>query len=1066
MRGKVLLYVLCCLSFVVRAQTVDLRFQQFDFNNTLSAYVINDLEQDAPGFIWIATNSGLFRFDGRDIKPYLNPDGKQYGIHETSVIQLYNDAKGRLWIGMNSHLAYYDLDSDSVITVANEAQPHGLQSAWVSRITEDQNNQLFVSQANDIYALQPDSLHFTLYYQLQGQDITDFFFDDQNQLWISGERSVYRIHTNNHHQQAEEMPVSTLLPAGAMIIDILLHKGNLWVLTLEHGVFACNLNEKSVQQYEYQPGGYNYARELYHDREGRLWLVTFSGLKMYVDDRDFFQGYYPSKDDEYTIKPNVSRVFQDRDLNYWTLHVPGGIGFSPRSNPISRFDSKTNSPFRLSSDHVTAVCEDASGNLWMGNAFNGIDVFEWAKGRTVTYHYQEGNAKSLGKGAILEIFRDSKDNMWVGSYWGGLQRFRPISGDFESFVHHEERNSISGNDVRSIAEDHEGNLWVCVHGKGVDRFDPVKGTWQNYNKENAQLANDFTFEIAFDTLGTAWVGTAWGLSSLAKGDSVFRTRRHNDSDPNSLSANLVQALYVDDINRVWAGTSNGLNLYLPETDGFRLYNAGLKNKQVVSISGDDSLLIWCGTSNGISRIDPETGSVLNMGRDHGFISNTFEARSVYNNGLGTLFFGTKDGINYFNTAEITSKDKAPKVVLTRLKILDREAVIGKDIDRNIVTAGKLTLKHNYKMLSLSFAALDYLEPEKHRYAYMLEGFDLDWNVVDNQNTVTFTNLKYGDYLFKVRASNREGVWTDEWTQLQILVKPPFWNLWYFHLLITILVTLLLYWIIVNRESRFRRVNALLEQKVMERTIDINRQNELLEKQKLELVKAGQVKDRFFSILAHDLRSPVYSLIQLTYLLKQKIGEGEPGNFETIVDKVALSAENTRNLLDDLLLWGNAHRGHVFLELTRIKALTLVMQSVDVYRTIAEEKKISIEILIPEEAEVEVDVNSMKVVFRNLLSNAIKFSYPKSVIEIKGKVKNDEVRISIIDYGVGMDKEQLSHIFDFGSKESTRGTKGEHGTGLGVILARELTEQNGGTIGVKSRKESGTRFTITLPLVKN
>ncbi|MBN2806503.1 MAG: hypothetical protein JXR22_07570 [Prolixibacteraceae bacterium] len=1056
--------MLCCLTFVVRAQTVDLRFQQLEFNNTLSAYVINELEQDAPGFIWIATNNGLFRFDGKEMKPYLNADGKQYGISESAVNQLYHDAQGRLWIGMNAHLAYYDLASDSVVTVASEVQPRGLQSAWVNRVAEDQHNEIFVSQAHTIYALHHDSLWFTSFFQLPGQDITTFFFDEENQLWVSGTNiiRVYNAGTDLSH----DVPAGKYLPVEARIIDMCLHKGRLWVLTLEHGLYACDLEHETVQQYEFQPGGYNYARELYHDREDRLWLVTFSGLKLYVEDRDFFQGYYPSKVDEYAIKPNVSRVFQDRDLNYWTLHIPGGIGFSPRSNPISRFDSRTNSPFRLSADNVTAVCEDASGNLWMGNAFNGIDVFEWAQGRTVSYHHQEGNSKSLGKGAILEIFRDSKDNMWVGSYWGGLQRFRPSSGDFESFLHHDGLNAISGNDVRSIAEDQEGNLWICVHGKGVDRFDPVQHTWRNFNQTNAQLVNDFTFEITFDSAGTAWVATAWGLSSLAAGDTVFRSYNHIENDPNSLSANLVSAVYVDGKNRVWAGTPNGLNLYLPEIDGFRLYNAGLKNKQVLSISADDSLMIWCGTSNGISRINPETGTVLNLGRDHGFISNTFEARSVYNNGIGTLFFGTKDGINYFNTAEIVTKNDAPKVVLTQLKILDREAEIGRDIDRNIVVASQLTLKHHYKILTLSFAAMDFLESDKHRYAYQLEGFDQGWNLLDNQSTVTFTNLKPGKYLFKVRAANREGAWAKDYTQLQIVVKPPFWNLWYFHLLITVLITLLLYWIIVNRESRYRKANALLEQKVMERTIDINRQNELLEKQKLELVKAGQVKDRFFSILAHDLRSPVYSLIQLTELLKKKISEGDTKTFSPIVDKVALSAKNTRNLLDDLLLWGNAQRGQISQNKQLIDAETLVMQSVAVYRQIAAEKKISLEVDVPAEALVEVDVNAMQVVFRNLLSNAIKFSHHKSVIEVKGRVKNNTVRISVTDFGVGMSKDQLAHLFDYGTKQSTRGTSGEEGTGLGIILSRELTEQNGGTIGVKSRKEFGARFTITLPLAKN
>lgn len=1062
MKGLLLSFILLVLSHLAQSQTVDLRFQPFEFNNSLSAYVINDLEQDEPGFIWIATNGGLFRFDGREIVPYLHPEAKQFGLSEGAVHDLYHDASGRLWLGMNGALAYYDLNSDSVVTVANETENRGLQSPWVSLIKEDRENALFVSQDQSLYTFDPDAAKFLKHCQLPHENISAFFFDEKNQLWISGDHSVYLY--DDEDKRLIERPLSNL-PGDAKIIDMHWHFSRLWVLTLEHGVFAFDLEKNQSKQYEYQPGAYNYARNLYIDREGHLWLVTFSGLKLYVLDRDFFQGYYPSIDDDYAIKPNVGKIFQDRDHNYWTLHVPGGIGFSPRPNPISRFDSRTNSPFRLSADNITAVCEDQEGNLWMGNAFNGIDVFAWAQGRTVTFQHEDGNPKSLGKGAILEIFRDSKGNMWVGSYWGGLQRFRPATNDFESFVYKESGHSISGNDVRSVAEDRDGKLWICVHGKGVDCYDPITKTWKNYNKSNAQLSNNYTFEIAFDSAGTAWVATAWGLSRLEQGDSIFRAYYHSNEDANSISASLVTTVYVDAVNRVWAGSPNGLNLYLPETDGFRIYNNGLKNKQVISISADDSMHIWCGTSNGISRIDPQSGAVLNLGVDHGFISNTFEARSVYNNNKGTLFFGTKDGINYFNTAEIVVKAEAPKVVLTRLKILDRNADIGRDLDRNIVVASALKLKHHYKMFTLWFAAMDFLEADKHRYAYMLEGFDHDWNVIEHQNSVSFTNLKPGKYLFKVKAANREGIWTDDFTSLKIVVEPPFWNLWYFHLLMVFLFVLLLYWIIINRERRLKKTNVLLEKMVLERTLDINRQNELLEQQKLELLRAGQVKDRFFSILAHDLRSPVYSVIQLLDLLKQKMMDGDDVAVIKVMEKVSISAENTRNLLDDLLLWGNAQRKHIVLDRMSISVESLVMQSVNVYKPIAAEKKISIEVLISDHCTIQVDVNSMQVVLRNLLSNAIKFSYPKSVIEVKARVKNHELRLSVTDYGVGMSKDQLARLFDYGSKQSTLGTTGEHGTGLGIILAKELTEQNGGSISVKSKKEFGTKFTISFPLVE-
>jgi len=1064
MRVMILIFFLFFHAVLLKGQTVDLRFQQFENNNFFSSLALSDVEQDQLGFIWLASNNGIHRYDGREIKSYLSVEGKQFGVNESAVTDLYSDNKGVLWMSLNAHLCYYDVYLDSVVTVVDEFSLKGLSTAYVSGLKEDSLNNLYIYQSNSVFRYDRDNDWFSEVFKTVDESITSFCFDENNLMWVATKNQVFTY--NSLSNQYEKTSVGQLLPNEATIVDLQFHNGNLWIACSDHGAFSFNTTNGTMKSYGQESEYENYIRSFYTDKDGFLWLVSMTGLKLYVADRDFFQGYYPNDDDNYSIKPYISKIFQDRDKNYWTLHVPGGIGFSPQSNKISRFDSKINSPFRLTANSITAVSEDQFGNLWMGNAFNGIDVFYWQKGRTITYGHDQNKKNSLGKGAILELFFDSNQNMWVGSYWGGLQRFRPETEDFVSYIHRpDHKNSISGNDIRSIAEDRFGNLWVCVHGKGIDRYDPKNDQWTNFNQANNQLSNDFTFEIAFDSNGKAWVASAWGLSSLIEGDSVFRNYFNLKTDSSSISANMISTVHIDRLNRVWAGTPNGLNLFLPDSDSFKRYGKGFKNKNVVSVSSDDSLKIWCGTFNGISRVDPETGNVLNLGRDHGFISDVFEARSVYNNKQGTLFFGTKDGINYFNTNDIKYNIIPPKVFVTSLKIIGRDAVLGEEIDCNIVVAKELHLDYDHKMVLFTFTAIDYVESDKQSYSYKLEGFDDNWNLTENQqNSAIYTNLKPGRYTFKVKAANKEGRWSDDYTQLIITVKPPFWKHWLFRFAVLLALVSITYLYIFNRERNLRKVNSMLEQKVLARTEAINEQNILLEKQKLDLIKIGQLKDRFFNILAHDLRSPVYSIVQLTGLLKERLSNDKMVEYYSISEIIHSSVENTQKLLDDLLMWGKAQSGREKTEMVKIKVVDLLQQSINVYQQIAEEKNIVIKVDLQTDAEVYVDVDAIRVVFRNLISNAIKFSYPKGKIVVSDKTKHGFIKISITDNGVGIKIEKLISLFDYSSKQSTKGTSGEEGSGLGLLLAKELAEQNNGKLSVKSKPGVETKFTVTLPLV--
>lgn len=1061
-----ILALLVMLLDVLSAQTVDLRFTEFNYNNKLSSVFMQSVAQDQKGFMWFGTTNGLHRFDGYEMKNYLSSEGESFGITEYNIYKLYADSKGWLWISLNSNLCYYDYLTDSIKVVANESKPRGLDNYYITDYAEDADSNLFISTEKGIYRFNRDSVNFSPLVQLEKGSILNFIIDENGLFWIGTNAGAGVFQFNPQDGLLKKMDLKFKDGVEPSITDFEYYDNKLWIATEGQGTWSYDLNDGTFRNFPVYSEYELDAISLYKDKDGFLWLVDLTGLKLYVKDRDFFQGYYPEEGDAYSVHPYLKSIFQDKDHNYWTIHAPGGAAFCPKPKGIDRFDAHINSPFRLTSDNISAICEDKYGNLWMGNPFNGIDIFAWSKGKTITYHYDSSKPNSLGRGATGCIFCDSKQQMWVGTYWGGLQRYREATEDFYTYKHSDaDPSSLTYNDVRSIAEDQEGNLWVAVHGKGVDKFDPLTEKFKNYNFQKNNLANDYTFKIVVDSMDNVWVGTAWGLSILPKGASTFKNYLTSLEDENSLSANLVNTIFVDHKGQIWVGTPQGLNLYLPETDNFKRIINGFTNKNIVSITEDFDHNIWVGTYYGISRYNPKTGKILNLNKDDGLISNDFLERSIFNNGKNTLFFGSINGINYFSPGELRLNNQPPEVYITGLKILNREITNHNSdlLSKNIIEPQTIRLDYSQKIIEIEFSALNYASPEKNQYAYYLEGFEEDWNDASFKRNVTYTNLDPGLYTFRVKAANNEGVWNDVGTHLNIIVKPPWWDTMAFKLSMILFIMGMIFLFIRIREKSLVNDKLVLEQKVNERTVELHQQKEELQNQKQLLEDANDFKNRFFNVLAHDLRGPIANMVQFGKLLQQRIEAGRVENLGEMINMNNQVVQSTSELLDDLLIWGKAQSNDIHLDLQIINVEELVEKGMESVRNIAVQKNITLTSGIANNVVAYADKQSIKTILRNLLSNAIKFSYPQSDVSIDSEIVDRELIISIADHGVGLTEEKLKELFNNNLKQSTTGTAGEKGTGMGLKLCQALVRLNGGKIWATSVPEKGSTFYFSLPL---
>ncbi|MBN1925194.1 MAG: hypothetical protein JW798_05100 [Prolixibacteraceae bacterium] len=1051
---------------LVKGQTIDLRFFDFKLNEELSANVLSCVEQDSMGFLWFGTSNGLFRYDGSKFKKYLTDNSNSFDIYDSNVVKLYADSYGKLWISMNSVLCWYDIELDSIKKIATPEQGKGLNNPFVSNYIETDDSMLFITAGNALYHYNRQSDFFELLFSIENDDFTAACFDDNKNICLGSSTSGVFFY-DFREKELKETGLGAIFDNLNAVSDLEWFNKKLWIATNGGGIASFSPEEKVLKKYPVYSEYELNVRDLYVDKEQNLWMVDFTGLKLYNHEVDLFQGYYPDEENKYSISPHIHTFFQDMDKNYWSLHIPEGIRFCPLPKGFSHFDSKVNSPFHLSVDPVSAICEDGMGNLWLGNPFNGIDIFYWSKGKTITYIHDNENPESLGKGAVQVIFRDSGARMWIGTYWGGLQKFVPETHSFKSFRHDPSNPlSISSNDVRSICEDKQGNLWICSHGKGVDKFERETGSFYNYNFNRHNLSNDYTFDILCDKSNRIWVGTAWGLSMLEQGDSIFHNFRYSQEDSNSISSNIVYEIFEDRLQRMWFGTPNGLNLYVPESNSFKRYFNDEQNKSIQSINDDDNNHLWLGTRKGLVRFDPETNKTLILTEDDGLSSNTFNERAVYNNGQNNLFFGTQKGITFFNPERIRLNDSTPKIYITNIK-LDNEELNGPESDfvqKNILLTDTLKISYSNKKITFEFSSTTYDLEGRIQYAYFLEGFDSKWTHSGLIQEATYTNINPGEYIFRVKAINHEGTLSEKGDNIYLVVKPPFWRTLWFLIVLIVMVTFIMVTIIKIREDSLMRAKKVLEERVRQRTMEIAVQKEKLEKQKLELEQMNVLKNRFFNIIAHDLKAPISSLVQLTQLLKGNISNSIKESNEKIAELASNTAEDTDRLLDDLLIWGKALSKNISFVFENIDLLEIASGIVLIIQPVAKVKEIEIVVNIPKGTRVFADKNNLKVILRNLISNAVKFSYPNSKVIVETqKAVNNEVLIVVSDEGVGISKDKQAELFEPKINQVSRGTAGEKGHGLGLLLCLELLKQNNGRIWVESKPGQGSRFFFTLPV---
>jgi ligand-binding sensor domain-containing protein/signal transduction histidine kinase len=773
-----------------------------DLENSLSDRWITSIVEDNDGYLWIATRlGGLNRYDPRteEFVHYLHDDANPGSLSDNHLNVLYLDKNGNLWVGTTSGLDRYERTTNTFKHyVYSPFRQEGISGKYITAIYQDSRGRFWVGTASGLNLFNPSSNTATPYQNnpdnlstISNDYVTAIIEDNQSTLWVGTRDGLNKFRpdsgTFERFMHSETDPQTI---AGNTITDLFVDStGNFWIAT-NAGLDRLSRIGQRFTHYHNDPTfskslSNNYVLSIYEDRGGVLWFGTWGGgVNKYDRQRDHFAYFRSDPKDRNSLSENlILSIYQDSEGYVWIGTASTGINrFTRTTNQVIRYQHDPNRPNSPSSNEILSIYEDQEGILWFGTG-NGLDRFDR---RTFTYkHYkwESENPASLSSNRVHKVYVDSQNNVWVGTV-SGLDLF---DRETETFLHYrpepENLKSLSGTVVTAIREDSQGNLWVGTYESGLNKFNRASGEFTRYRFDaanNQSISNDAIYSIYEDTKGDLWIGTGGG----------------------------------------------GLNLYHPDTDSFTYYleKDGLPNGVVYGILEDAKGHLWMSTNFGISRFDTETETFLNFDSGDGLQSNEFNSGAYAKGHDGELYFGGIEGLTIFYPSNVDGSPYLPQVTLTSLTQGDNPI----STEFSIETIQNVILHWPQNSFEFEFTALSYNQPAKNQYAYKLEGFDSDWHLIGTKRDGRYTNLPGGEYTLLLKASNSDGNWNEMPTRILVTVVPPFWQTFWFRVLLGVVIVAAVASGVKLRTKTIQDRNRQLERVVRERTSALEKRSQEIE----------------------------------------------------------------------------------------------------------------------------------------------------------------------------------------------------------------------------------------------
>lgn len=813
-----------------------LRFERIGLEQGLSQSSVLCSVKDPQGFLWFGTYDGLNRYDGLDFHIYRSRDESGRGLSDDGIRALIIDQQGVLWAATSAGgLNRYNREDDTFTAFMHAPDnPHSLASNEIGALLVDRWGVLWVGTSKGISLVQADgSVALLEPAHANGTQVTlrgvgALAQDEHGRIWAGGEDSLLCL-TEQGQVLAEygrasgAQGDSALRAVGTIQCLLAETRDGIWIGG-SGGLAHMDPASGSVRLYLSEDA----VKFLFRDNRGILWVGTDAGLARRSPattpgEAERFEIYRHNPFDLHSLSTDdlCSMLEDDAGILWLGTYTEGLCKLNPRTQEFHLFRSE---PWRdgwLSDNNFNAVLQDEDGILWLGTTYGGLNRLDPASGQVRVFRAGGGDVPGFPAKEVRSLALDKEGRLWLGTSDAGVLQVDRDTGQFIQYAQDKKNpQSLSHNNVYCIYDDGQDNLWIGLSRAGLNRLDKRTGLVERFEADpgNPDALQHKRVRVILEHGGRLWLGTSGGLHLLDRTTGRFRHWVHDEHDPYSLLDDKVTALLAGPgPDTLWVGTNSGLCLFDLQEERFLPFTPAqgcdFANLFVAAMLKDDVGDLWVSTFKGLSRFTPMTREVRNYTPLEGLQGYEFMERSAFRNATGEMFFGGLKGLTWFHPDRILPNPHLPPVVLTGVRIMNTPL----QTQKNITLLQELTLTHRDILFSFSFAALDFSAPHKNTVAYMLEGFDREWITTRPGWSASYTSIEPGEYRFRARAANSDGLWNPRELQVLVHILPPFWQTVWFRVVLAVAVLASLYLLYWLRVRMIKQQNWRLERLAAERT---------------------------------------------------------------------------------------------------------------------------------------------------------------------------------------------------------------------------------------------------------
>ena len=1052
-----IILILVCIFSCLKISTSYANIREsFNFKNItiedgLSQSTVETIYQDSKGYIWIGTNDGLDRYNGYEFKHYKHDKYDKNSIANNYIVDIIEDKNGYIWVSTIGGLSRINPDKDEIKNYYSKEDSGNLSNSNLWQLLCTKDNRLIASTIDGLNVYDKNKDKFTRILYKEGELPSQYIYsleeDINGHIWVGTDNGLVELDKDLNIVKSYQDAIGDSDVYNVYDDS----KGNIWVCTLDNGLFKINLDDKSVENYKNNNSKIsipsNNVRDIISDSEGKLWIATDKGLCTFDYEREEFITYNKkSYQSNSLIDDEIFCLLKDSSGLIWIGTYSGISRFNPNSN-FTHFKLDPYDNNSISGNVIHGIYEDDDKTLWIGTNESGVNIIN---GESIK-HLNKENSNIVSD--LIEDITGFKNYIFIGTNEGlsVLVKNDKTAKNY-TITNYTTKDGLPSNKIRSLFIDSKGYLWIGTN-KGLAILDTNNNKIIDitYILDEMGVSDKFIRAVYEDSKGNYYIGCflEGGLIKINPNNKEYKIYKNIENDDSSISNNSIRYINEDLYGNILVGTSHGINILNLSTDKFNHYTEkdGLINNTIYGILVDKNNGIWMSTNAGISKLSTEDDTFKNFTITDGLQSNEFNGRACFKSKDGNMYFGGINGFNVFNSQDIELSTFEPKVIFDNFEI---NGTNKKDISN-------IKFKSNENNIKINFFTNDYKNTKTTQYYYKLEGLENEWNMT-NSNSLVFANLGSGDYTLKIKTITQHGVMSDE-SSVHFTINPPIWRSNY-----AICIYLIL--IIISILRYMHKVNTL-DRLVNERTNKLRKEMEKNEQLFKKVLSLEQNKNNYFVNLSHELRTPLNVLSSINQLIKEFTKKDNfitPEKLSYYMGIMDRNCSRLLSLINNLIDHTKIENNSYIINKKDEDIVYLVEETVLDMKEYIEEK--GLELIFDtdiEEKVIRCDKVDIERCIINLVGNAVKFTPEGGLIEVLLQDLDDKVKIIVKDNGIGISEENQKVIFDRFNQVVDESSEQKGGSGLGLTITKQLITLHNGEIYVESEVGVGSEFIIILPV---